>query len=131
MKRNYITMKKSSNINQVEDNIFINVTKLPKLYYKNNISKNLFKYIILLLYITKLNDINKIKIPRNHFDIIPVEPDGNYLFRCISKFFSGTENYHLYIRNIIYNYVIQNKETLKNNSNYFIIIVKLSVLMNI
>ena len=36
--------------------------------------------------------------------------DGNCFFRAISSFFTGTEQYHIYYRKLIYEYIIDNKD---------------------
>ena len=36
--------------------------------------------------------------------------DGNCLFRCISYFLTGTEAYHVFMRNLLYNYIINHFE---------------------
>ena len=46
-----------------------------------------------------------------------VYSDGNFFFKCVSKFFEGTEENHLYFRNIAYNYILKNKEIFTENNN--------------
>ena len=46
----------------------------------------------------------------NFLEYIDIQKDGNCFFRAVSKFLSGTEIYHLYFKNITYNYIIKNKK---------------------
>lgn len=60
------------------------------------------------IYITKFYNFKGI-IPKNYFYVTKITEYGNYLFRAISQYFLGEENHHLYFRNILYNYILLNK----------------------
>ena len=79
----------------------------------NNIDLNTIN-----IYITKITEISKTNIQNNYFIITQIGQDDKCLFRCIIKFFSGEEKYHLYIKAVIYNYIINNKKTLMANNMY-------------
>ena len=106
-----------------------NIKKLPfpKIPYVNNINKELelnklnnnCKYIIINhsrlidhaevntinIYITKFNNWKGL-IPKNSFDVTDITKDSNCLFRAIVNFFRRRKPS---IRNIIYNYILLNK----------------------
>lgn len=67
------------------------------------------------IYIAKLNNLKCI-VPRNYFKIIPIAKYGNCYFRRVSQFLSGNENNPLYIRNVLYKYILANKEYCINNN---------------
>jgi hypothetical protein len=48
----------------------------------------------------------KENLNKNDFIQIEIYPDGNCYYRCLSKFFNNSESYHIYFRNVIYNYII-------------------------
>ena len=87
-----------------------------KKYYPNEVDnfdllyENLENYTI-NIYIYKITN-NKNIISKNYFENIKIFPDGNCFYRSLSKFLWDTENYHINIRNIIYNYALINKNTL-------------------
>ena len=56
------------------------------------------------------NILKTMKIKEDSLIIQKIFGDGNYLFRCISYFLTGTEAYHLFMRNLLYNYIINNYE---------------------
>ena len=70
------------------------------------------------IYITKINNIGYTLIPKNYFTEIEINEDGNCFFNALSKFLSNNQKYHLYIRNLIYNYININKESIQNNNPY-------------
>ena len=59
----------------------------------------------------KLNNIKNKIFRKNIFTKIKITGDGNCLFRAISYYKFGNENHHLSIRNLVYNYINENKES--------------------
>ena len=59
--------------------------------------------------------INRNEIPAKAIQSINVHGDGNCLFRCLSKIYFNNENYHLFFRKYIFDYI------LKNYTKYWII----------
>lgn len=49
------------------------------------------------------------EIPKYYFNLKEITKEGNCLFRDIIKYYLGDESQHFYFRNIIYNYILQNK----------------------
>ena len=43
---------------------------------------------------------------------IEIVRDGNCLYRSLSHFLTGSQVYHMKIRKIIYNYIIENMDTI-------------------
>ena len=81
---------------------------------------NFYKYIyelIINIYITKINNF-KVNIAKNFFNIIKIYPDGIYFFRAASKFFTNNGNNHKIFRNIVYNYIVENKNEYLINNNF-------------
>ena len=54
------------------------------------------------------NILKNLHIAEDCFIIQKIYGDGNCLFRCISYFLTGTEAYHGFIRNLLYNYIVNN-----------------------
>ena len=52
--------------------------------------------------------LKNIHINEDSFIIQKIYGDGNCLFRCISYFLTGTESYHLFMRNLLFNYIENN-----------------------
>ena len=142
-KRNYNQLleetNKIENDKENENNHF-KYKKIPKLNYSNHITpeleKNNYKNNILIdeedkkhlydgiynylvnIYITKLNNIAYTLIPKTYFTEIDINEDGDCFFHAVSKFLSNEQKNHIYIRNIIYNYIDINKEIIKNNNPF-------------
>ena len=56
-------------------------------------------------------------IPENYFIKILINSDGDCFLHAVNKFISNIQKFHLYlyIRNLVYNYITKNEETLKYN----------------
>ena len=140
-KRNYIQLLEQTNrIDNNNHNTTFKHKIIPKLKYSNNIitelelnnykkinlideedKKHLYDEIVnntINIYITKINNIGYTLIPKNYFTEIEIIEDGDCFFHAVSKFLSNNQNHHLYIRNIIYNYINMNKEIIQNNNPY-------------
>ena len=52
------------------------------------------------------NILKTLKIKEDCLLTHKIYGDGNCLFRSISYFLTGTEAYHAYMRNLLYNYII-------------------------
>ena len=65
-----------------------------------------------LIFNKKENDniLKTLKIKEDSLIIQKIFGDGNCLFRSISYFLTGTEAYHVFMRNLLYNYIIKNYE---------------------
>ena len=140
-KRNYNECLKESNIIEIKNQSpNYKFKKLPKIFYSNNVTSELEKnnydnreiinpeqkdhlydeidsYTI-NIYITKIKNISETLIPENYFINIEIIPDGDCFFHAVSKFLSNNQNYDLYIRNIIYNYIIKNQDYFRINNPY-------------
>ncbi len=44
--------------------------------------------------------------------------DGDWFFHVVTKFLSNKQSYDLYIRNIIYNYIIKNQDAIREKTPY-------------
>ena len=115
---------------ETENKYDLKLYSLPKLHYenkvtpdleincnlekKNNLYNNLPNFL-LNIYIYKVENFKTI-IPKNYFHIISIGADGNCFFRALSKFFSGSEENYKYFRNIVYNYIIKNKDLYKEHN---------------
>ena len=123
------SVEKLSNINY----------KIPKIDYKYNIKE---EYKINNLkgcnefYIPEITDIynslyntsinnninlliyNNDKIKFNIFKQIEIYADGNCYYRALSKFMTNTEIYHPFFRNVIYNYIKDNKNKFLEEDSY-------------
>ena len=138
-KRTYKEIIKSMNVLEKEIEYKIKSLSIPKLENYNFLETNLIdmaeaKKINLLnsmenlyhnietnsinIYITKLDNF-KVNIPNNYFIVTDITKDGNCFFRSVSKYLSGEEKYHLFLRKIAYNYIKKNKNTIitKNENN--------------
>ena len=51
----------------------------------------------------------------NQVNLIKITKDGNCFYRNISFFLTKNEDYHIYIRALIYEYINQNKSDIINN----------------
>ena len=76
-------------------------------------NQNIPKYIVFNTIFSK-KDYDKIlkntKINEGCLLLQKIYGDGNCLFRCISYFLTGTEAYHVFMRNLLYNYIINHYE---------------------
>ena len=133
-KRNYNKLIEENSIknNYEKTDSFIKIGTLPKIKYYHFINeeleknspidtnkKDLYNNItnnLINIYITKIENF-KVLIQKNYFNITSITPDGNFFFRSVSKYFSDSEEYHLYFRNVVYNYInIHKNEILINNN---------------
>ena len=83
---------------------YANDIKSPDLKeYKKNV------FIINLTHnlIDKLN--NKKQINDSDIIIIPNSGGGNCFYKCLSQFYLNKEEYHIYYRKLIYEYIINKK----------------------
>lgn len=69
------------------------------------------------LYILDVKN-HKIIIPNNFFTTIPIKPDGNCFYLSLSKFMIGSDVFHLFFRNCIYNYIKTNKEQIIGDNEF-------------
>ena len=58
------------------------------------------------------NDLKNIKFKENNFMTDEIYKDGNCFYRAISSFFCGTEEYHLFFRNLIYDYIMSDYDNI-------------------
>ena len=58
------------------------------------------------------NILKTLKIKEDSLVTQEIYGDGNCLFRSISYFLTGTEAYHVYMRNLLYNYIINHYEVI-------------------
>ena len=69
-------------------------------------------YLIHTQKIKKKNDLKNIKFKENNFITDEIYKDGNCFYRAISSFFCGTEEYHLFFRNLIYDYIMSDYDNI-------------------
>lgn len=56
---------------------------------------------------------NKSLLPKDYAEI-NIIGDGNCFFRCLSQFFDNTQEYYSFYRQLIFNYIMDNKRVLKD-----------------
>ena len=64
------------------------------------------------------NILKTLKIKEGCLITQKIYGDGNCLFRSISYFLTGTEAYHVFMRNLLYNYIINHYEDIITNYPY-------------
>ena len=64
------------------------------------------------------NNLKNLKIKEDCLNNISIYKDGNCFFRSISTFFSNSEEYHLFFRNLIYDYIRVNFDELISEFPY-------------
>ena len=88
----------------------------PFYLIKNCSNNELINYeIYRLLLKTNNNNLKNLKFKENIFDIENIYNDGNCFYRAISSFICTSEQYRIFFRNLVYDYI---------NNNYNDIIVK-------
>ena len=88
----------------------------PSDLIKKGNNNRLMNYeIYRLLLKTNNNNLKNLKFKENIFDIENIYNDGNCFYRAISSFICTSEQYRIFFRNLVYDYI---------NNNYNDIIVK-------
>ena len=65
---------------------------------------------------SKTNDTN---LSLKDYAEISIIGDGNCFFRCLSQYFDNTQEYYDFYRQLVFNYIMDNKQTLKDFSPMF------------
>ena len=114
----------NSNNNNRKHDIFYNTINIDKTYMPNeelinnnennrNLNNIVYEYFVKFYKEnTNRNLLKTLKVNEDALLIQKIYGDGNCLFRSISHFITGSEEYHLFIRNLLYHYIIENFDSI-------------------
>ena len=81
----------------------------PSALIKKGNNNRLMNYeIYRLLLKTNNNNLKNLKFKENIFDIENIYNDGNCFYRAISSFICTSEQYRIFFRNLVYDYINNN-----------------------